>query len=51
MIPGEEGYSDIFEQHRLSLFFLGGGYRFKSIFFGSGDFLGVTCKNIREWDE
>ena len=24
MIPGEEGYSDIFEQHRLSLF-LGGG--------------------------
>ena len=37
MTTGEGGwYSNIFEQHRLSLLF---GLTFKSIFFGSGDFL------------
>ena len=52
--PRGGGYSNIFEQHRLSLFFfffLGGGggggvggFRFESIYFGSGDFLG-SCVN------
>ena len=42
--PRGGGYSDIFEQHRLRLFW---GFRFKSIFFGSGDILGNTSKYSR----
>ena len=38
------GYSDIFEQHRLGFL---RGFRFKSIFLGSGEFLGITCKYSR----
>ena len=37
------GYSDIFEQHRLSLFF---GVQIQINIFGSGD-LGITCKYLR----
>ena len=45
MTPGEGGgYSDIFEQHMLSLFF---GVQIQINIFGSVDFLGITCKYSR----